>query len=84
MSNKDKALISGSAIVVAGTALFVVAAYAVTSVGAYAYEDSYAPTALASSHGRGSEHGKGRGESENRSRSGDNAVATSDSNERGR
>lgn len=32
MSNKEKALISGSAIVVAGTTLLVVAAYAVTTV----------------------------------------------------
>ena len=88
MSNREKALISGSAIVVAGTTLLVVAAYAVTSVGAYSYEDSYVPTALASSNGRGSEHGRGRDdsrqESEDRSRSGEHAVATPDSHERGR
>lgn len=42
MSNKEKALVSGSAVIVAGTALLVVAAYAVTTAGAYSYEDSYA------------------------------------------
>lgn len=42
MSNKEKALVSGSAIVIAGTSLLVMATYAVTTAGAYSYEDSYA------------------------------------------
>lgn len=90
MSNKEKALVSGSAIVIAGTSLLVMATYAVTAAEASSYEDSYARTALASSDsGRGSDNGKGReeekgrGKSEDRSRSGDDAVATSDSHNRG-